>query len=205
MELKIFISPVLDENIYLLENSNNECCIIDPGNMKMEEVVNYIKKNNLDLKMIFLTHGHFDHILGLENILEYKNVPIYIGKEDIKFLYNHKYSLSDWVNIEYTLKEKYEVIPLDGDEKIFDLKCISTPGHTKGSFCYLDEKNNRLFTGDTMFMGTYGRTDFPTGNFDEMKKTLKMLLKFDGNMEVYPGHGIKTNINKERNTYLGMF
>ncbi|WP_067141413.1 MBL fold metallo-hydrolase [Oceanivirga salmonicida] len=205
MKLKIFISPILDANIYLLENENKECVIIDSGNPKMDEVIEYIEKENLDLKMIFLTHGHFDHILGLESILNYKNVPVYMGEEDIKFLYDHDYSLSKWVNLEYKLSEKYTIIGLKGNEEIFNLKCLSTPGHTKGSFCYLDEKNNRIFTGDTMFKNTYGRTDFPTGNIDEMKETLSSLLKLNGDMEVYPGHGSKTNINNEKNTYKRMF
>ncbi|VWL85419.1 MBL fold metallo-hydrolase [Oceanivirga miroungae] len=204
MEYKIVISETLDENTYILHNDKKECLVIDPGNEVAIEVIDYIESNNLDFKAIFITHGHFDHILGIEKLEEYKKVPIYMGKEDIDFLYNSYYSLSKkWLNIDYKLSENYDIIGVNDNEEIFGLTCIKTPGHTKGSICYIDSIEKNIFTGDTMFRMTYGRTDFPSGDYIEMLSSLKRLLTYD-DYYVFPGHGPSTTIEKEKKTYFGM-
>lgn len=203
MDFKLIISEVLDENSYILFDKNKDCVIIDPGFGVEKQIIEYIEKNSLNLKAILLTHGHFDHILGIEKIQEYKRIPIYIGKEDINFLYDSKYSLSNWISIDFKLSEKYDIIGINGNENIFGLECIKTPGHTKGSVCYVDSVKKNIFTGDTMFKMTYGRTDFPTGNYDKMLLSLKKLLSYN-DYTVYPGHGPSTTTEKEKRTYLGM-
>lgn len=202
MEFKIIISKTLDENTYIVYDKTN-CVVIDPGNDVSEQIIEYIRDNFLNLKAIFITHGHFDHILGIENLMKYKKVPIYMGEEDIKFLYDSNYSLSKWINIDYKLDKKYDIIPIRDNDEIFGLKCIKTPGHTEGSICYIDEYSKNIFTGDTMFRMTYGRTDFPTGDYDKMLVSLRRLLSFD-EYTVYPGHGPSTTIQREKKTYLGM-
>lgn len=201
MKIKTFISPILEENMYLVCREKN-CVLIDPGSQNMEEIIEFLEINKLNLEAILITHGHFDHIMGLTKLLEYKEVAVYMGEQDIKFLYDSSYSLSHWVNKQYKLDNKYQVKSLKDGEYIYGLKVLETPGHTAGSLCFLDEEDNILFTGDTLFKGTYGRVDFPSGDFKTMLKTLKRLANLDENIEVRPGHGPHTTIKKEKMKYI---
>lgn len=204
MQIKRFISPILDENMYLLIR-DNKCAVIDPGSTNLKDLIEYIKQNNLKLECILLTHGHFDHILGIEELIKYKEVPVYIGEEDIKFLYDSNYSLSKWVSMDFKLSDNIKITPIVDLDYVFGLKCLSTPGHTKGSTCYLDEETKSLFTGDTLFKRAYGRVDFPTGNARELRDSLNNIFKLDGDIKIYAGHGESSTISEEKNNYYGIY
>lgn len=206
MGIKRFISTVLDENIYLL-SKKQDCLLIDPGGDNISEVISYIKENKLNLLAILVTHGHFDHILSINELLDNFDVPIYIGKEDKEKLYDPSISLARIFNgTEYMINKDAKIVELNDNDVIFDdITVLHTPGHTSGSVCYYIESDKIIFTGDTLFKMAYGRVDFPTGDSYKMRDSLNRLLKLDSDIIVYPGHGDSTTIGEEYQNYYGSY
>ena len=187
-------------NGYLLIDRKNDCVMIDPGK-EDKEVVQYIKQNKLNLKAILLTHGHFDHIGGVNYLLNSFSVPVYIHEGDKDFLRKPRLNCSDRfsrkdiiVDVEpEALKDGQVLKMLDKDIKI-----IHTPFHTKGSSCFYIEEENILFSGDTLFFGSIGRTDFPTAQPELVDSSLAKLMRLKDETKVYPGHMNETSIGLER-------
>ena len=200
MDVKLFINQRTNGNSYIISRKS-DCYIVDPGGFDMTESLNYIKENNYNLFGILLTHGHYDHIIGIPEILEYKKVPVYISEKDFDFLFDSSLSLSIWLDLDFKLSENAEIIKLKENDEVFGLKIIETPGHTHGGICYYDEKEKILMSGDTIFKMNYGRTDLPTGNMSDMKKSISKLMELTGDITVYPGHGGETTIENERPVY----
>ena len=190
-------------NSYIISNEKKECIIVDPG-LDYKDVAKYIKEKYIP-KAILLTHGHLDHIDG---ILYFMDLPIYINKLEEEMLYDSNLSLYYMVgrvspfnkgNLNIYYVKDGDSINLIG----MNIKVLETKGHTKGYVCYYYDKY--LFSGDTLFRGSCGRCDFPTGSFSDMKKSLNILMdKFDDDVVVYPGHGDSTTIYEERhnNPYI---
>lgn len=196
---KITTGP-FDTNTYIISNKDNDCIIIDPT-LDFELTAKKIKEK-YNVIAILLTHGHLDHVDGIK----YFNVPVYIYKDEQEFINNDKLSLYYQFNINIP-KFKNDFILLNNNFefkiKEFKFKVIHTPGHTKGSVCYLYDNN--LFTGDTLFNMGIGRFDFPTGNYDKLIESIKNICNiFNDDIIIYPGHGNTTNIGFERknNPYL---
>ncbi len=198
---KILLYGEIDVNCYIIEN-NGECFIVDPGYQK-ERVIKYIEDKNLKPKGILLTHGHIDHIGAIDAF----DLPVYIHEKEYEVLIDNQKNGFDFYNREkpYNLDDiKIVKINSDtvldlGDKKI---EVIFTPGHTIGSVCYKIEDD--LYTGDTLFEGTVGRWDFPTGNLEVLKKTIKTLIEnTDENIKIHPAHGKSSTIGQEkRNNYF---
>jgi len=183
------------ENTYLLDN-NKDAILIDPGE-NLKSVLKDILKYNI--KAILLTHGHIDHVDGIK---EFKNTPIYIYKDELSVLNDKTNSLYDlyFDTLPYNTGD-LNIIKLNDNQEFnligHNIKVIHTPGHTIGSCCYLVD-NKILFSGDTLFQVGMGRTDFPTGNFNQMMDSLNKLKKLDESILVYPGHGVETTIGFEK-------
>ena len=184
----------------MINGKTNESLIVDPS-YHSNVLIDMIKESGTDLKAILLTHGHFDHILSVEDIRKEFNVPVYAGKEERELLSDK--------NINMSARMRENAVSLKADEFVSDgsiidvagipVKCIYTPGHTKGSVCWYIEEVNILLAGDTLFYGSHGRTDFPTGDQEQMEKSLKeILFKLPDDTEVLPGHGEKTSIGYEK-------
>lgn len=188
-------------NTYIISNQE-KCILVDPG-LDFSYHAKKIKER-YEVVAILLTHGHMDHIDGIQ----YFDVPIYLYETEISFLEDPSLSLYRMFGTRQPFSiQELKIVPLtDGME--FELigykfKVYHTPGHTKGSVVYSYQQ--KLLSGDTLFHLSIGRTDFPTGDVAKMRKSLDRLLHlFKDDIEVYPGHGEKTTIGKERknNPYL---
>ena len=201
MKIKTLNNYFNDENTYIVydENTNNGI-VIDPG-YKTDGILKALGDDNIIIKYILLTHCHYDHISDLEplrektgaQVVSSKYTSINIGDPDI----NHSVS-----GLGYALSAKKSEIILDeGEEFELDglkIKCILTPGHTNGGACYLVNEK-KLFSGDTLFLRSIGRSDLPTGNGAELVNSIQnKLYNLDENIEVYPGHGGATSIGYEK-------
>ena len=216
MELKRFLNDnAVQSNCYVISHGK-DCYVMDPGQEKMTEVIEYIEKNELNLLGVLLTHGHWDHILGIPSILEYKKVPVYVSEGGYEFLFNPELSLLAWREGKFELNGDTQIITLKENDKLgkngkitettgsdgnFNFEIIETPGHSRGDICYYDRVNKALISGDTMFAGTYGRVDLPTSDPIQMGKSLKKLLALDEDVKVYPGHSFDTTIGEEKRYY----
>ena len=209
MDIKVFFNEETTSNTYLIEKKSKKY-IIDPGSLKMNKLLEYIKSNNFEIEGIILTHGHYDHIIGIPTLIDELGInKIYISNIEKEFLYNPSYSLLFYSDLDQKVLEeslsKVEIIELVPDSILEDFEIIHTPGHTKGGICLYDKGEKVLISGDTMFKGTYGRVDLPTGNSREMRDSIYKLLKLDKNTVVYPGHGESTTIEQEYNMYYSGF
>ena len=201
LQIKTFVNDNVAASNCCVLSRGKECYVIDPGSYDMSEVIEYIKDEKLELKGILQTHGHYDHILGIPSIIEYKNIPVYVSENGYDFLYNPELSLSIYGYKNFVISKEIEVRKLKENDKIFEFKILETPGHSSGDICYYDEECGILFSGDTMFKGTYGRVDLPTSNSADMWKSLQKLISLPNMTMVYPGHGDVTTIGIERNLY----
>ena len=204
IDLSFLVLGMLGNNTFVLaDEDTGEIAVIDPA-VSCDELFEEIESKGGNLKYILLTHGHFDHVGGVKALKDRYNAQVCISKDEMTLLNNsslngaalHSLELDD-VEVDVKLSDN-DVIML-GDNEI---KFITTPGHTKGSGCYI--VNNWIFSGDTLFCQSIGRTDFPTSNHSEMLNSLKKLKDIEGFYVVYPGHDIFTTLDAEResNPYM---
>ena len=194
----------LDNNCYLLlDETTNKSALIDctVADDRMRELI-----GDTALQYILLTHGHFDHIGGVRDIKKEYGCKVVISSVDAPMLSSGKASLAAFCGAEQNDTEP-DITVQDGDEielGTLKIKVLSTPGHTSGSVCYV--VGDALFSGDTLFYCSCGRTDFPTGSSDDMIKSLKKLASLDGNYKVYTGHNQLSNLDFERknNPYMNL-
>lgn len=195
----------LKTNAYVIcDEKSKEAMVIDPGG-EPERIAETLDILGANLKYIFLTHCHADHIGGIAELKKLKGGKILVSRPDSEGLYNKEINLAEYINM--------EVPELEADSRVDDedlihigeieFKVIATPGHTKGGLCLYAEKEGLVFTGDTMFSGTWGRTDLPTGSFVELITSITdRLMPLPDDTIVYPGHGKITMIQDERNIYI---
>ncbi|MDS0524414.1 MBL fold metallo-hydrolase [Clostridium sp. SHJSY1] len=198
MIIKTIVVGAIEENCYLIvDEESKEAVVVDPG-AEGAAIENAIENLGAKLKYILLTHGHFDHVGAVEYLADKYNVPFYINEND-----------EEWIKRDSSVfgpLRKADGNLNDGDVLNFankSIKVITTPGHTEGGVCFLIE--DKLFSGDTLFQGSVGRSDFPGGSFELLVSGIKnKLLPLGDNIEVYPGHGGKSTIGyeKERNLFL---
>ncbi len=174
--------------------------IIDPGD-EPDLILDFVKEEDLNIKYIICTHGHFDHIGAVKEIKEETGADVILHREDIEIYKNSPQVAMQFFGIEIEpqpepdkLIENEETITIFGKE----IKFIHTPGHSPGSMCIYIE--NHLFTGDTLFAGSVGRTDLIGGSMDKLLNSLKKIAKLPMNTEVLPGHGPKTELQTEIKT-----
>jgi glyoxylase-like metal-dependent hydrolase (beta-lactamase superfamily II) len=201
MKLYHLPSGPLRVNTYFIVNDKGEAVVVDGGE-NYKKVKQVATDYNLKIKALLLTHAHFDHA-GNAKKLQDDGAKVYIGSLDAPKLLNED-------NLSGDFGRKFDYLTADctvndGDEILecgFKIKVISTPGHTDGSVCYL--LDNMLFTGDTLFLESVGRTDFKTGSREDLVGSVKKLFALDGDYSVYPGHEEFTTLSHERkyNTFI---
>ena len=196
---KMTVGP-LSTNCYIVSDENTKkAVIIDPG-AQADRIQSKITELGLSVEAILLTHGHFDHMMAADAVRTRYQIPILAMEEEKNLLANPGYNLSQaWAGA-CTLKadrwlKDQEILELAG----FTIRVLHTPGHTQGSCCYYLEEEGVLFSGDTLFAGSVGRTDFPTSSTRQMMNSVHMLLEqLPGETKVLSGHGEETTIAYEK-------
>lgn len=205
MFLQVIVVGPLQVNCYIVADENsNEAIVIDPGD-EPDRIMEIVKENNLKVKYIVCTHGHFDHVGAVTEIKEETGAKIIIHKDELEIYCGARDQAAFW---------GYELAPLpepdifvdEGDNIGFgnlSFVVIHTPGHSPGSISLYSE--NVVFTGDTLFAGSVGRTDFYGGDIERLKKSFLRLLSLPSETKVFSGHGPSSTILREKagNFFLG--
>lgn len=200
MKIEKFVLGALQTNSYLILNEDTkEVLIVDPATCP-DYMLSHVKSNGYVPKGILLTHGHFDHVMGIEGWVEAYDIPVYLHEDEKEILATPNLNLSVMMGKYYsydkvqTLKDG-EILELAG----FSFQVIHTPGHTKGGCCYYEKDEEVLISGDTLFHTSVGRSDFPTGSMSTLIKSIKeKLFVLPDMVMVYPGHNSLTCIADEK-------
>lgn len=194
MEIKRLVTGLFSTNTYILE-IDNKIILIDPA-CKEEKLEPYLKDK--ELLAVLLTHGHFDHIKACDDLANKYNVPIYLNSDDIYLTKDNSQGKVFGIQAVPTISIKTTDLK-EGDMSIgpFEFEVIFTPGHTKGSVCF--KFDDCIFTGDTLFKGSAGRTDLDGGDYTALKASLKLLKDLNPSLIVYPGHDEISTIEDEIN------
>lgn len=191
MNIKTIPVGQLETNCYVVINEETlACVVIDPGD-ESNTIMDYIESNRLKCEAILLTHGHFDHVGAVNEILEQTGCALYINPRDEGYEVGKS-------GVKFKMPEGGKYYD-DGDvivEAGLEFKVLATPGHTPGSVCLIC--GDALFTGDTLFRGSCGRTDLPGGSMREEMRSLKKICRLEGDFEVYPGHMDSSTLERER-------
>ena len=191
MLIKIIPVGQLETNCYIVTDENTlDCAVIDPGD-ESNTILDYLEMNHLKCRAVLLTHGHYDHVGAVDAIAEETGAAVYMNERD-----DTRHAADP--HLPYTLKangksyDDGDVIELGG----LRFEVIATPGHTPGGVTLRCE--DALFTGDTLFKGSCGRTDLPGGNMEQELKSLRRICELPGDYEVYPGHMDSSTLERER-------
>jgi len=203
MEIFRFVFSPIEVNTYILVDQSGDCAIIDCGCYnpnEFEELVEFIKKKNLNPVLLLNTHCHLDHIFGNKFVLDRYNLKTFSSEYDEM---NRKNSVQHAMLFGLNIDEPPEPAGFLTDNQVItfgttDLVVLHVPGHAPGSLSFYSEKNNCVFTGDALFAGSIGRTDLPGGDYNTLiKSIINKLFVLPPSTVVYPGHGNKTTVETE--------
>lgn len=205
MIIETFVLGDFETNCYVVRRTNQDkdCLIIDPG-LSPWPLIQHLERNKLRAAAVILTHGHVDHLAGVEAIRErWTDTQVIIHKEDAKMLTDAKANLSAiggtlvQARAAEVIVDKQTTLSYAG----IHLQVIHTPGHTQGGICLYSASEGILFSGDTLFCGSVGRSDLPGGDHQQLIEGIHtQLLTLPGATRVYPGHGPSTTLEKEKRT-----
>lgn len=198
------LGPVSANTYIVTDDATGETAVIDAGACT-NELLDKLKGKNV--RYILLTHGHYDHILGVPALKAHTGAEVLIHKADADCFWDTEKSLASFDHSFSQTPMKADRLLSDGGEIHLGetvLSVLHTPGHTKGGVCYIDYQDRLIFSGDTLFCLTAGRTDFPGGSFEELMASLITLRNLPGDYIVYPGHNRTTTLEHERvrNRYM---
>ncbi|MFA6800663.1 MAG: MBL fold metallo-hydrolase [Acholeplasmataceae bacterium] len=197
MQIQKYVLGDIKSNCYIVFNETN-AFVVDPG-YENNHVESFLNEHNLKLDFIYLTHGHFDHVGGVKQLKELYHTKVYAPKKDLFWLTTFALQhFSYEIPVDQYFEEPFEFKWQDLTLRFFD-----TPGHSEGGSVLWIKELNVLFSGDTLFFQTIGRTDIPYSNYEDIVKSVKKLyLLFPDITKVYPGHGRSTSIGYEKNNNL---
>ncbi len=201
MLIQTFVLNDLSTNTYVVGEPEGEVMIIDPSAEAMEEVIDYVHGQHLTVKYIVNTHAHFDHVIGNESLRRHFGAPLFIHEKDLEILLQLPVTTRrifgrsvDSNPPEYFLHDN-DILQVGN----YRFRVLETPGHSPGGICLYEEKEGVLFTGDTLFAGTIGRTDLQGGNASQLFQSLKdKLWSLPDEVVIYPGHEEDSTIGDER-------
>ncbi|MFT9055011.1 MAG: MBL fold metallo-hydrolase [Ethanoligenens sp.] len=199
MDIKYLRVGQIGTNCYIVcDKAGGKCAVIDPG-ADAQRIIAAVEENGCVPQMILLTHGHYDHIGAVHELLAHFHCKLAVPKMELDFLNNPHRNLQSSVGGGNFEPFRPDILFEDGDTvEVAGLKfhVLHTPGHTPGSCCLLCE--DVMFSGDTLFAGSAGRTDFPGGDPAAMRVSMKKLAALSGNFQVLPGHGGFSTLDEER-------
>ena len=212
INIRYCVFNLFEERTYVAWREAGRCVVVDPGcreGAEQQALSDLLAREDLTPEAVLLTHGHIDHILGVKALQDRFGVPVYMHPADTAALdYNVRMAQRFRLNLpgdfSWTPVQDGQVLELAG----MRFEVIATPGHTPGCVCYLEREQGVLFTGDTLFAGSIGRTDFPYSEYDdEIRSILEKLLPLDPDITILPGHGSPSTIGHERthNPFLEPF
>lgn len=200
MKTERFVTGIISTNCYLVVNEETkQAVVIDPAACP-ESLMRHVKTEKLKIEAILLTHGHFDHIMGIDGFLAEFKVPVYVQEADLKMLEDPELNQSSVYTAGYTFSGAKGI----QDGQVLDLagmrfQALHTPGHTPGGCCYYIQEEGVLFSGDTLFQNSVGRTDFPGSSTSSLIRGIReKLMVLPENTLVYPGHMGETTIGHEK-------
>lgn len=188
-------------NCYVAIDEDNQCVVVDPSH-DYDGIVNYIKKNQFNLKAVLLTHGHFDHFRGVDRLINEYNCPLYVGFYDAEMIQDPNLNCSVMLGEQYYVKSNPLTVS-DGEVLNLlkeDINVLETPGHTRGSITYYFKDSKIMFTGDFLFHTSAGRCDLPSGDNHQMEESFSRIAKFAPEIKIYPGHGPSSTLGVEFET-----
>lgn len=198
MEIKRIATGAIEENCYLVWDEANQAVVIDPGD-EASKIIDEITKLQLDVKKIILTHGHYDHVGAVNEVKKATGAQVICHQEEKSIVEDETLSLGLYLGKEVSLP-KVDACVSEGDEISvgnLNFSVIHTPGHTKGGMCLL--AGDSLFSGDTIFYGTLGRWDFPTGDLSELTSSItRKIFNLPEDTVIYSGHGPETTVGAEK-------
>ena len=204
--IKQIYGGILDSNSYVVYNDKGKSAMIVDCGCKPYEAIDFIEKNGYRVEYIVLTHGHFDHAHYIDDYVKaFPDAKIVCHVDELKVLNDPDANLSVFISRGRAYDHPYftvrdnDVITLSAPDKNDEItfKIIHSPGHTPGSMCLLCEDRKLMLTGDVLFAGGYGRTDFIYGSFSDMRRSLTRILALDGEITFYSGHGESSKIKYE--------
>lgn len=201
MTVKEFQVGVVGTNCFLASNSDTkQTLIIDPGD-QAQMLIGYIDQNQLQPVAVLLTHGHFDHCMAAEELASHYGVPVYVHEDEKQTMENPAYNCCGMIgrNLAFHADNYFhgekDHLSIAG----FEIDVLHTPGHTVGGVCFYIKSENLLFSGDTLFYESVGRTDFPKGSMSQLVRSIQeKLFPLPNDTKVLPGHGEWTTIGNER-------
>ena len=198
MKIACYAAGSVGTNNYVVSDDNGITAIIDcDGNPA--PLYSYIEKNNLKVTHILLTHGHYDHIGSVNEVAEHLGCKIVGATVEMPVFTDPALNVSQFVGAPIIVHPD-ELVSNGDVVKVGDMEftVMETPGHTQGSICFIGK--DVIFSGDTLFQGSCGRTDLPTGDWNAIRESLKKLAALPGDYQVYSGHGPATTLETERRT-----
>lgn len=204
-QIKCFVFNHIEVNTYLVYDETLSCVVIDPGMETAEEnevFTSFINRNNLKIKAVLLTHTHIDHISGLRCLYDLYKTPVYLH-EDAKKILHQAEIYASVMGFETGNLEDIPVTTIDHGGIITfgqsQIEALFVPGHAAGSLCFCLHSDKAVFSGDALFNRSIGRTDLPTGNFQQLLDNLRTkVLSLPDDYTVFPGHGPETTIGYEK-------
>lgn len=204
LNISYFHFNIFSENSWIVWNDDSRGFVIDPGygaGKESEAFHSFVAEHGIKLEGVLLTHGHPDHMLGAGDCAEHYGIPVYLSPDDASLMpvfveMGEKHGMMDGY-------KPFESIDITDGQTInlagVEWKALATPGHTPGGMCYWAESEKILFTGDTLFRETIGRTDLPGGDYDKLiVSVMDKIMGLDGETDILPGHGQPSTISHER-------
>ena len=195
--IKKLILGTMQTNCYVVYNEQHECFVIDPG-AQGQKVARFLTENELDIKAILLTHGHFDHIGAVDYLYNQYHCPIYTQKESLEIIAKPEYNLSSMMREPMILKAPIlEATPTMNIANM-TVQWLLLEGHCEGSSMIYVPQENALFSGDVLFAGSIGRYDFPTSSHLTTKQSLEKIKTLQFDARLLPGHGEESSFKYEQ-------